>query len=176
LPGALPPRGPPKTGGEGPNKGVSKLQLLMCGNDFIRQLKARVERRDDEIARLRREVARLRIVASNGLDADAGFEGELDYELDLERDLDAIEKVGNGPGNFFSATAKTIMAMATTMYVAWPGAGVGTSLCRGAGALFFSSSDLNNADRLMVPAPAPSSVYDNDGDYVWPTGPQTCCR
>ncbi|KAF7351199.1 BHLH domain-containing protein [Mycena sanguinolenta] len=38
LPGALPPRGPPKAGGEGPNKGVSKLQLLMCGNDYIRQL------------------------------------------------------------------------------------------------------------------------------------------
>lgn len=60
LPGALPPRGPPKAGGEGPNKGVSKLQLLMCGNDYIRLLKARVERRDEEIERLRREVGRLR--------------------------------------------------------------------------------------------------------------------
>jgi hypothetical protein len=33
---------------------VSKLQLLMCGNDYIRLLKARVERRDEEIERLRR--------------------------------------------------------------------------------------------------------------------------
>ena len=107
LPGALPPRGPPKTGGEGPNKGVSKLQLLMCGNDFIRQLKARIERRDEEIDCLRRAVARLRMVVANGLDGDAGLEGELDDELDLEKDLDAIEKVGNGPGTFFSAVRRS---------------------------------------------------------------------
>jgi hypothetical protein len=84
LPGALPPRGPPKAGGEGPNKGVSKLQLLRCGNDFIRQLKGRVERRDEEIDKLRLEVLRLR-----------GFVGSMptfdEEELDLERDLDANE-------------------------------------------------------------------------------------
>lgn len=84
LPGALPPRGPPKAGGEGPNKGVSKLQLLRCGNDFIRQLKGRVERRDDEIDRLRREVSRLRRYAGHM----ATFEEE---EVDLEKDLDANE-------------------------------------------------------------------------------------
>ncbi|EEB93153.1 hypothetical protein MPER_08235 [Moniliophthora perniciosa FA553] len=66
LPGALPPRGPPKAGGEGPNKGVSKLQLLICGNEYIRVLKGRVERRDEEIERLRKEVRRLRLRLSEG--------------------------------------------------------------------------------------------------------------
>lgn len=82
LPGALPPRGPPKAGGDGPNKGVSKLQLLRCGNDFIRTLKGRVERRDSEIENLRREVLRLRAIAGDV----AGGE-----HIDLEQDLDAIE-------------------------------------------------------------------------------------
>lgn len=82
LPGALPPRGPPKAGGDGPNKGVSKLQLLRCGNDFIRTLKGRVERRDSEIENLRREVLRLRAIAGDA----AGGE-----HIDLEQDLDAIE-------------------------------------------------------------------------------------
>ncbi|OAX42448.1 hypothetical protein K503DRAFT_710634 [Rhizopogon vinicolor AM-OR11-026] len=81
LPGALPPRGPPKVGGDGPNKGVSKLQLLRCGNDFIRTLKGRVERRDSEIENLRKEVLRLRAITG-----DAGGEN-----VDLERDLDAVE-------------------------------------------------------------------------------------
>lgn len=85
LPGALPPRGPPKAGGEGPNKGVSKLQLLRCGNDFIRQLKGRVERRDEEIGRLRMEVRRLRSFAGMAAFPEEG-EG-----VDLERDLDAVE-------------------------------------------------------------------------------------
>ncbi|RDB30824.1 hypothetical protein Hypma_005795 [Hypsizygus marmoreus] len=89
LPGALPPRGPPKAGGEGPNKGVSKLQLLMCGNDYIRQLKARVERRDEEIEKLRSEVKRLRLV----MNESGAFEGGVtrEGELDLEKDLDAVE-------------------------------------------------------------------------------------
>ncbi|KAF8966651.1 hypothetical protein BDZ97DRAFT_623026 [Flammula alnicola] len=103
LPGALPPRGPPKAGGEGPNKGVSKLQLLICGNEYIRLLKGRVERRDDEIAQLRREIGRLRVVVEErGGDDDVLQEGgELDggggggrEVLDLEKDLDAIEKMG----------------------------------------------------------------------------------
>ena len=88
LPGALPPRGPPKAGGEGPNKGVSKLQLLMCGNDYIRMLKARVERRDEEIERLRREVRRL-----GGGGNGTGMWG-VGEEVDLERDLDAVEAYG----------------------------------------------------------------------------------
>ncbi|KAJ7108505.1 hypothetical protein C8R44DRAFT_802881 [Mycena epipterygia] len=93
LPGALPPRGPPKAGGEGPNKAVSKLQLLMCGNDFIRQLIGRVERRDEEIGRLRRELAHLRGVARGE------YVGErVEEEVDLERDLDAVEAYGNALG------------------------------------------------------------------------------
>jgi len=92
LPGALPPRGPPKAGGEGPNKGVSKLQLLICGNEYIRLLKARVDRRDDEIAKLRKEIKRLRIVEEqNGwVGSAAADDGE---ELDLEKDLDVIERM-----------------------------------------------------------------------------------
>jgi len=99
LPGALPPRGPPKAGGEGPNKGVSKLQLLMCGNDYIRQLKARVERRDDEIERLRREIVRLRMFVGD----EGARNGEED--LDLERDLDAIEVFSMGLGRGGSMAA-----------------------------------------------------------------------
>ena len=133
LPGSLPPRGPPKAGGEGPNKGVSKLQLLICGNEFIRVLKARVERRDEEIERLRREVGRLRGLVSGAGAVGAGAEeaegvgigrsidmtssrtmsridedgegeegegggNEEGDELDLERDLDAIELVPSTSG------------------------------------------------------------------------------
>lgn len=82
LPGALPPRGPPKAGGDGPNKGVSKLQLLRCGNDYIRTLNGRVDRRDAEIVALRREVLRLRAFA--GDEAQKG-------DVDLDHDLDAVE-------------------------------------------------------------------------------------
>lgn len=89
LPGALPPRGPPKAGGDGPNKGVSKLQLLRCGNDYIKRLKERVDRRDKEIANLRKEVLRLRT-----LTGDEGLIGE--EPIDLEKDLDAVE-IGNKP-------------------------------------------------------------------------------
>ena len=88
LPGAMPPRGPPKGNSDGPNRGVSKLQLLRCGNDFIRRLNGRVERRDDEIERLRREVARLRLVAGEQSVAEE-VEGE--EPIDLEKDLDAVE-------------------------------------------------------------------------------------
>ncbi|KAL1753393.1 hypothetical protein FB107DRAFT_276747 [Schizophyllum commune] len=88
LPGALPPRGPPKAGGEGPNKGVSKLQLLICSNEYIRRLKGRVARRDEEIERLRAEVRRLRVDGGAGGSGAFGEEGE----LDLERDLDVGEE------------------------------------------------------------------------------------
>lgn len=67
------------------------MQLLRCGNDLIRQLKGRVERRDEEIDKLRREVMRLRVFVGNA----AGYGGE---ELDLERDLDANEVLGSGFG------------------------------------------------------------------------------
>lgn len=105
LPGALPPRGPPKAGQEGPNKAVSRLQLLVCGNEFIRTLKGRVERRDEEVGRLRREVERLR-----GLGLELGIVGggmgegegvamygdENGEEWELWRDLDVEEEVGMG--------------------------------------------------------------------------------
>jgi hypothetical protein len=101
LPGALPPRGPPKAGGEGPNKGVSKLQLLIYGNDFIRVLKGRVQRRDEEIERLRKEVSRLRKLV--------GHEpGRGEDELDLERDLDATEALGPAFGRGGSLAADDI--------------------------------------------------------------------
>lgn len=86
LPGAMPPRGPPRPGG-GPNTSVSKLQLLRCGNDYIRVLKGRVERRDVEIERLRGEVRRLRLILPDGVDETSHF--------DLDLDLDAHEKEGS---------------------------------------------------------------------------------
>lgn len=91
LPGAMPPRGPPKGNVDGPNRGVSKLQLLRCGNDYIRRLKGRIERRDEEIEKLRKEIARLRLVAG----ANAVEEGQ-DEAIDLEKDIDAVE-AGLGP-------------------------------------------------------------------------------
>jgi len=84
LPGAMPPRGPPRPGG-GPNTTVSKLQLLRYGNDYIRVLKGRVERRDVEIEKLRAEVRRLRLLAPEGIDGGPS-------SLDLDFDLDAHER------------------------------------------------------------------------------------
>ena len=85
LPGAMPPRGPPRPGG-GPNTSVSKLQLLRYGNEYIRLLKGRVERRDVEIEKLRAEVQRLCLLVPDGIDGG-------DSNLDLDLDLDAHEKV-----------------------------------------------------------------------------------
>ena len=87
LPGAMPPRGPPRPGG-GPNTSVSKLQLLRYGNDYIRVLKGRVERRDAEIEKLRGEVRRLRLLVPDGLDGGVGH-------FDLDLDLDAHEREGS---------------------------------------------------------------------------------
>ena len=84
LPGAMPPRGPPRPGG-GPNMSVSKLQLLRHGNEYIRVLKGRVERRDDEIENLRAEVRRLRLLVPDGIDVGGS-------NIDLDFDLDANEK------------------------------------------------------------------------------------
>ncbi|KAI0322849.1 hypothetical protein OF83DRAFT_1090897 [Amylostereum chailletii] len=82
LPGAMPPRGPPRGNVEGPNRGISKLQLLRCGNDYIGLLKGQVERRDGEMSKLRNEISRLRVLVGE----DAWKEGG--EELDLEKDLD----------------------------------------------------------------------------------------
>lgn len=82
----MPPRGPPKGNVDGPNRGVSKLQLLRCGNDYIRRLKGRVERRDEEIDILRKEITRLRLAVGSHPEIDEEGEG-----VDLEKDLDACE-------------------------------------------------------------------------------------
>lgn len=105
LPGALPPRGPPKAGGEGPNKGVSKLQLLMCGNEYIRVLKARVERRDEEIEKLRAALS------SRMNMGPPCFENE---DVELKKDLDAVEVLGGGilGLGMGSLTANTILPIA----------------------------------------------------------------
>jgi len=82
LPGAMPPRGPPRGNTDGPNRSISKLQLLRCGNDYIRMLKEKITRRDDEILLLRSEVQRLRDLMSEDMWRE-GAEG-----IDLERDVD----------------------------------------------------------------------------------------
>lgn len=87
LPGQMPPRGPPKGNADGPNRGVSKLQLLRCGNEYIKVLKARIDRRDEEVEKLRREVARLRVLVP---------EEERGEELEMEKDLDACEAAYGG--------------------------------------------------------------------------------
>ena len=74
----MPPRGPPRGEGDGPNKGVSKLVLLRCGNEFIRDLVGKVGRRDEEIARLREELKRLRNILG------AGVLDELERDLEKE--------------------------------------------------------------------------------------------
>ena len=94
LPGAMPPRGPPRPGG-GPNTTVSKLQLLRYGNDYIRVLKGRVERRDIEIEKLRVEVRRLRLLAPEGIDGETS-------SLDLDLDLDAHEREGSTTSSYIS--------------------------------------------------------------------------
>jgi hypothetical protein len=87
LPGAMPPRGPPRGNAEGPNRGISKLQLLRCGNDYIRLLQESISRRDNEISLLRSEVRRLRGFISE----DVWREGANANEIDLERDVDLGE-------------------------------------------------------------------------------------
>ena len=86
LPGAMPPRGPPRGNADGPNRAISKLQLLRCGNDYIRLLQDRVSRRDDEIVSLRSEVRRLRGYMSE----DMWREGA--ENIDLNRDVDFGER------------------------------------------------------------------------------------
>lgn len=98
LPGAMPPRGPPRPGG-GPNTSVSKLQLLRYGNDYIRVLKDRVERRDVEIERLRTEVRRLRSLVPEGVDGGVS-DLDLDFDLDMhEKEVSASDFLDGDEGN-----------------------------------------------------------------------------
>ncbi|VDC05686.1 unnamed protein product [Peniophora sp. CBMAI 1063] len=92
LPGAMPPRGPPRGNVDGPNRGISKLQLLRCGNEYIRMLKGQITRRDDEMDKLRREIRRLRL---NGPGAGEELWEEGEEACDLERDVD--EGIDLGP-------------------------------------------------------------------------------
>jgi hypothetical protein len=85
LPGAMPPRGPPRGNTDGPNRGISKLQLLRCGNEYLRLLKEKISRRDSEIALLRYEVQRLRGLISEDVWRDGA------EDIDLERDVDQGE-------------------------------------------------------------------------------------
>jgi Helix-loop-helix DNA-binding domain len=77
-----PPRTPPRGNVDDPKRGISKLQLLRSGNDYIRLLKEKISRRDNEISLLRSEVQRLRGFISE----DVWREGA--EEIDLERDVD----------------------------------------------------------------------------------------
>lgn len=89
LPGAMPPRGPPRGEGDGPNKGVSKLVLLRCGNEFIRDLVGRVNRRDEEIEKLRNELRRLRVSAvASGISAMGMVSEEMMGSVDLDKDME----------------------------------------------------------------------------------------
>ncbi len=118
LPGGLPPRGPPKAGTDGPNKNVSKLQVLLCGNEYIKMLKARLDRRDEEIERLRREIKRLRQKEfdGEGSEINGDHSNDCEEEIDLDKDLDAVERLNmmaaakyvvnsGGNGNGASAVA-----------------------------------------------------------------------
>jgi Helix-loop-helix DNA-binding domain len=82
LPGAMPPRGPPRGNAGGPNRGISKLQLLRCGNDYIRILNEKISRRDNEISLLRSEIRRLR-----GLMNEDVWQEDAN-DIDLERNVD----------------------------------------------------------------------------------------
>jgi len=83
LPGAMPPRGPPRGNTDGPNRSISKLQLLRCGNDYIRLLNDKISRRDDEIALLRAEVRRLRGFMSEDMWREGAEEIDLNHDVDF---------------------------------------------------------------------------------------------
>jgi hypothetical protein len=105
IPGSAPPRGPPRNvpGGEDhPNRGVSKLALLRNSNEFIVKLKRRIERRDVAVRKLREEVKRLSALLPEG--------GEV--ALDLEEDLDAIEKEAEEERSGKAAARPTERALA----------------------------------------------------------------
>lgn len=102
LPGCMPPRGPPKGDADGPNRGVSKLALLRCGNAYIKELKGMVQRRDDEILALRNEIRRMRLVArdhqDDNDDADDTSKFDLDRDVDEGRQIEAGIRLGMKAG------------------------------------------------------------------------------
>ncbi|KAG8894864.1 hypothetical protein FRC00_008361 [Tulasnella sp. 408] len=94
LPGSAPPRGPqrnlPPGSEDHPNRGVSKLALLKCSNEYIGRLNKRVDRRDAEIALLRDELKWLRL--KTGLGPGMGGEADEREWVDLEKDIDEVER------------------------------------------------------------------------------------
>ncbi|KAG8915487.1 hypothetical protein FRC01_003641 [Tulasnella sp. 417] len=94
LPGSAPPRGPqrnlPPGSEDHPNRGVSKLALLKCSNEFIGRLNKRVERRDAEIALLRDELQWLRL--KTGLGPETVGDADEREWVDLDKDLDEVER------------------------------------------------------------------------------------
>jgi len=106
LPGSAPPRGPqrnnlPPGAEDHPNRGVSKLALLRCSNEFIGRLNKRIERRDQEIDLLRDEVRWLREKLGATGEGEDGDRAMRDW-VDLEKDLDEIER--EDPNLGFTAT------------------------------------------------------------------------
>ncbi|CAE6411182.1 hypothetical protein BN14_00719 [Rhizoctonia solani AG-1 IB] len=86
-PGAAPPRGPPRNvpGGEdNPNRAVSKLALLRFSNEWIVKLGRRVERRDNAIEELKKEIQMLREKLGPNADLPPGF--------DLDANIDDMEE------------------------------------------------------------------------------------
>ncbi|WWC69731.1 uncharacterized protein I206_103674 [Kwoniella pini CBS 10737] len=84
IPGSSAPRLLPKSSlvpDDNPNRGVSKVALLRFGNEYIERLKERVDRRDDYIERLRREVKKLRSI-------------DIDDEEELNLDGDNVDEEG----------------------------------------------------------------------------------
>ncbi|GJJ15042.1 hypothetical protein Clacol_009317 [Clathrus columnatus] len=98
LPGCMPPRGPPKGDADGPNRGVSKLALLRCGNAYIKELKGMVQRRDSEITLLRDEIRRLRLVVGDQdtIDGYPDGEGGSTSRIDIEKDVDEGRQIEAG--------------------------------------------------------------------------------
>ncbi|KAH7098370.1 hypothetical protein BKA62DRAFT_713390 [Auriculariales sp. MPI-PUGE-AT-0066] len=94
LPGAMPPRGPPRGDSDGPNRAVSKLALLRSGNEFIRELNWKMDRRDEEIDRLRGEVERLRTMMQEmGIQDTVPPEEQLDLTRDVDSGWEEVRKV-----------------------------------------------------------------------------------
>lgn len=88
--GSLPPRGPPRNmpgvANEHPNRGVSKLALLRGANEHIVRLQRRVDRRDDMIEKMRRELAALRLEVGVGTVPEETNENDDEEEEDGEDD------------------------------------------------------------------------------------------
>ncbi|GAA5857486.1 hypothetical protein JCM8547_009297 [Rhodosporidiobolus lusitaniae] len=77
-----------------PNKGVSKVALLRRSNEYLIMLRERIDRRDQAISALRRELASMRSMAGLG---EVGEEEEEVPGLDL--DLDSLDKEEKAAGN-----------------------------------------------------------------------------